>query len=486
VILTASNGAGARSVFKEITVAEETTRFLPHLIVPGQARAKGAAGSYFRSAFWMTNMGTDASLIRLRFVPSPVGLFGGGEELATFTLGERRSFAFDDILTEAFGANSDTAGAIVVETAEGSPVPIVTSRTYNDRGVDGSLGQYIAAVMLAEIASAEAIIEGLSSDDARRSNVGVVNLSTSPIQCNLTVFDESGTKRGNDVVLHVPAYSAVQVNGIANAAEAGSHSLFSVRFSASGPFFAYASKLDNRTSDPIFIPGTLAAHSIQHVDGVGAVTGAGGTIFRSNLIISNRNGVPAEVEIAMTPRGDTAPTQQASLTVPAGGTVSFEDAVRELYGIEGAGAIRITTNSSTPVVAWARTYSDLGTNGTLGQFIPGFATGDLIPTTGAILQGLSQNQRYRTNLGLVNVAQMPVEVTISAWSNEGVKAGEKTWNIESGQSVFVGAILREITGSDLTNSYLVITPSAPASIYAWASFVDNISTDQTFVRPVSY
>jgi len=54
-----------------------------------------------------------------------------------------------------------------------------------------------------------------------------------------------------------------------------------------------------------------------------------------------------------------------------------------------------------------------------------------------------------------------------------------------GQAISVGQVIKDIAATELADAYLTITPSAGGAIYAWASFVDNVSTDQTFVRPIN-
>ena len=75
----------------------------------------------------------------------------------------------------------------------------------------------------------------------------------------------------------VQPWSAVQTNKVNEAAEAGDLAVFSAKVMADGMFFAYASKVDNVTSDPIFVPDDLMAMDMQWIDGVAHSTGAGGT-----------------------------------------------------------------------------------------------------------------------------------------------------------------------------------------------------------------
>jgi PKD repeat protein len=482
VKLTVANAAGSNQTTREITIGDPSATYSAQLILPGQARAQGAGSSFFRTSMWLTNPGAAESIVRLKYVPT--GANGGAEESVLVTIPSNRSVAFADILSDAFGASTNTAGAIVVEVASGKATPIVTSRTFNDAGIKGTFGQYIPAISLSSAAGGEVLIEGLGGDAANRSNVGVLNLTETSINATITVRDADGFARGNPVPIAVPARSAVQVNGVNTAAGAGAMPLFGVRVTGTGSFFSYASKLDNKTSDPIFIPGTLAPRSAQWIDGVGSLVGANNTLFKSNLSLTNRNASDSAVTITLTPRGAVASTASTTVTLPASTTKFYNDAVSELFNFQGAGSLKLTAGSATPVVGWARTYSDQGAAGTLGQFIPAFAAEELIGTGGAIIQGLSQNSRYRTNAGFVNTGTSPVSVTVSVWRPDGSRAGEKVYTPAAGQSVFISQIIRDITGADVTDAYLRVVPAAGGAIYAWASFVDNVSTDQTFVRPI--
>jgi hypothetical protein len=61
---------------------------------------------------------------------------------------------------------------------------------------------------------------------------------------------------------------------------------------------------------------------------------------------------------------------------------------------------------------------------------------------------------------------------------------DRVYNLTGGQAIQVNRIIFDITGGELSNGYLTVTPSTGGAVYAWASYVDNVSTDQTFVRPI--
>ncbi|MDX1583268.1 MAG: PKD domain-containing protein, partial [Thermoanaerobaculia bacterium] len=485
VTLTVMNSSGSDVLSRSVRIFDPALGYQAKMITPGQARAAGSGGSFFKSAFWLTNLAATESIVRLHYLPTPGTPRGGAEETVLLSILPGESIAYRDVLGEALGATENTFGGIVVEVGEGMPAPVVTARTYNEpSAVSGTFGQYIPAVSLLDPSDLTIRMDGLGGDVSNRSNVGIANLTAETIGVTITVLDQEGTPVGTDIPVSLPAFSATQVNQVNVAAGAGRLAVFSVRISGTGPFFAYASKLDNTTSDPIFIPDSLQPASEQWIDGVGATPGAGGTFFRSDLSIANRGETDASVEIAYVPWGSTAPAGQTTLTVPATETLFFNDALSEIFSLSGAGLFRLTTSEGTPVVAWARTYNDRGNLGTLGQFIPGFRRSDLIGASGGLLQGLSDDADFRTNLGIVNVSDREVGVTIEAWTGGGVKAGEQFRIVQANGTLFIPTALSTISDSEITDGYVIIRPGTGGAIYAWASYVDNRSTDQTFVRPL--
>ena len=472
---------GGQSATATATVI--AAKYAPKLSAPGQARLAGAGGSFFKTTFWMVNPNTTETKVRLKFVTANTG---GGTNAKELTLAPNESVAYGDVLSEAFGATSDTSGVIIVETAPGSPTPLAAARTFNDLGANGTYGQYIPAVPLPTGSGGIFLqsLYGLGGDVSNRSNVGIVNLGTSDLDATISVLSPTGAHLGNDVPVHVPAQGAAQVNGVNLAAGAGSLSTFDVQIYSTAQYTGYASKLDNKTSDPIYIPSTLAAQTSQYIDGVGAVAGANNTFFRSDLLLHNAHvSASTTASVQFIRWGESTPFKSATVPLNAGESKLFHDVLNDLFSLSsGVGSLLIT--SSVPVVAWARTYNDLGANGTYGQFIPAFGTSDLIGQKGAILLGLSDNAAFRTNAGFVNRSSIGVEIAVSAWQGTN-KLAEKNYLVPANTTLNAGRIFLDLGLSNVSNVYLKIVPAAFPSIYAWASSIDNRSSDQTYVRPMA-
>jgi PKD repeat protein len=487
VRLTTSNAGGTSSATKSILVGIDVARWNAAVVVPGAARAGGVGSSFFRTALWITNPGSTELRTRLRWIPATGGSSGNAFASRFVNVDPGRVASWNDVASTLFGATADTVGMIAVDVPSGQATPVVTARTYNDAGELGTFGQYIPAVAVRSTAAGTLNLRGLRGDSLARTNVGLVNFSTSEVDVRLTVHDSAGHQLGNEVSARVGAGSMVQVNRPNEVAGAPGIELFSVRIPATTPLFAYASKLDNATSDPIFIPSDLVGRTLQWIDGVASASGLNDTRYRSNLSLANPGSTNVEATISFTPRGGTAPVATTRLTVAPGEELFRSDLLEALFSLTGAGSIRI--ESTGPLVAWARTFNDLGEGkGGFGQFIPAFGEEDLAGSAGAILPGLSQSATddsgFRTNLGLVNTGAEAVDATLALFSPTGAKIAETTWRVEAGQALFKSRVLAEIApGSEVDGGYLVVRPSIPGKLYCWASSIDNVSSDQIFVRP---
>ncbi len=98
---------------------------------------------------------------------------------------------------------------------------------------------------------------------------------------------------------------------------------------------------------------------------------------------------------------------------------------------------------------------------------------------------MSQNDEFRTNAGFFNVGTLDASVTVSVWSPDGDKLGEKAYSVPAGATIFVQQIIADVGVPSLSDGYLMLVPSEGGTLYGWASSVDNVSTDQTFFRPFS-
>jgi hypothetical protein len=471
-----SAGSGGLDGTHDIVIMPAET-LAPAMILPGLARSPGNAGSFFRTTVWITNPWNEDLRLRLVFRPGEGAASAEAVQPPAVTLAPHAMLAYADVLADLFHVTAGTAGVLLVESSDTTHLPVVSARTFNDTST-GTYGQYIEAVPLTQSAGNQ-WLHGLAADVANRTNVGIANLKDADSHATITLWNSAGIQIGSAIERDLPARTSIQINGVQSAAGVAEAAEFSARVSCDG-CAAFASKLDNITSDPVcIIPN--ASRRAQWIDGVGAAPGAGGTLWRSTLSIANESDADAAVDLAFTRWGDTAPSKTTQLTIAGGQARFFSNVVAELFGIEGSGSIAMT--SSMPVSAWTRTFNDRGAGGTIGQFIPAFGAEELLTERGAILQGLSENDAFRTNAGFVNVGMRPIEATVRCFKSDGSLLATKAYGVEPGQAVVIGRILADLGIAPIANVHLLVIPSIAGSLYTWASSVENLSTDQIFVRP---
>ncbi len=258
VTLTASNDAGSSSASRTLAVeggggSPPVTDPGAHAyLVPASAKVAGALG---------TNWVTDLVLNQ-----------GGGSELEVFLFFLERerdngsadgvrvvvpanaSLKLEDVVASVLGRDG-TSGAILV----GGDAPlVVSSRTYNDQGEAGTYGQHIPGTGLGEaLAEGQAArLVQLARTDDFRTNLGLASVSDRPVTVGVSFHAGSGEHLG-DVDFALAPFGHHQENDVLarfGAAPLGDAFAVVRSDTAGALFFAYASVVDNRTGDPVFIP----------------------------------------------------------------------------------------------------------------------------------------------------------------------------------------------------------------------------------------
>ena len=189
-----------------------------------------------------------------------------GPSTRTFTLAPRRAMRYVDVVKEVFG---HTGGAALRVVAVAGDVA-VSSRTYNQLS-DRTYGQYTAAIgeSAGVTAGHEVRLVQLAHSPVRtsgfRTNVGLVNTLATPTVVELVLRTPDGTEIGRRQVT-LRSFENTQLNDVFAAAGApavtGAYATV-VSHTEDARFLAYASVVDNRSSDPVFIPGEAVEAATQ-------------------------------------------------------------------------------------------------------------------------------------------------------------------------------------------------------------------------------
>jgi hypothetical protein len=234
----------------------------------------------------------------------------------------------------------------------------------------------------------------------------------------------------------------------------------------------YASVLDNRTQDPIFIPGSAVPGPSVIVPVVARTPGLGGTVWRSDVSIHNPTNATMILELRLL--GTTR-----SVTLFPGHTTTIEDVMTFMGAGNGTGALEIVkpAGGAGPIVS-SRTYTPrAGSTGTFGQFVPARDTTAF--TADAVITGLRSDAAFRTNVGFVSSSSAPISITVTLIDGGGVERGRTTVTVgPKGQVQMPLSALFTVSVSGRF-SLRAHTDAGPVMLM-YGSVIDNSSGDPIF------
>jgi plastocyanin len=219
----------------------------------------------------------------------------------------------------------------------------------------------------------------------------------------------------------------------------------------------------------------------------------GGSVnnFRTDTRIFNpSSSKDIQIQATLLPVGniDNSSRQSITITIPKRQMAVYDDVVASLFISTGLGAVRLS--SADDFVATQRIYAQQLVStaclapGTLGQFVPGLQTSDA--TKQGVLIQLKSNTEFRTNIGAVNPNSVTANVTWRLYDKNNALVGTSGGPIA--MPPFAVITPTNITSpfwafspgnADLSDAWVGFTSDQP--IFAYASVVDNFTTDPTFI-----
>ncbi|HEX6098860.1 MAG TPA: hypothetical protein VF432_21270 [Thermoanaerobaculia bacterium] len=208
--------------------------------------------------------------------------------------------------------------------------------------------------------------------------------------------------------------------------------------------------------------------------------GANGTLWRTEIVVSNVTEGPASVvPVTVTLHRDNGTAQDLVLHLSPMEVLAIPDAVHAWFGIEnGGGIVRVTWDGDqTRIMARARVYN-VGEHGEYGQSMPGLDTWRLVSTH--YLPGLSGIEGNRTNVGVSNPTTADALVWIELIDTSGLSRGSFATGIPARSYRQFNDIFSYFQAGPL-NAAMVRVSSTNVPVYAYASIVRNDTGDATFV-----
>jgi hypothetical protein len=218
-------------------------------LVAGIAHAPGAGGSTWRSTLAVINPSSQPANLAITYQ------YGGTSTTRAVVLSGNAIREWDDVASSLFSQSGSTSGSILV--ASDLPV-MVTARTYNAT-LGGTFGQYLpGAESATAIASGQmGMLPQIKKVSGYRTNVGFINLGSANVTIRTRLYSEDGFPLGNAITTNVAATEWKQINDVFATAGINQCTIGYATVeltSGAGPFWAYASVVDNASGDPTTIP----------------------------------------------------------------------------------------------------------------------------------------------------------------------------------------------------------------------------------------
>ena len=448
-------------------------------LVSAAAQVGGAGNSVWRTELTLFNASsTSAASGQFLFIPGA----GGTVVTQPLYLASLQSVTYNNALPDLFGIGSG-AGAIAIEATSPLATPDIkiTSRTFTT----GSLGTYGQAVpqIAADDLQQTLYVTGIESDGDYRTNIGLVNRSNAAVAVTLALFGSDGSMiastpvtipatnfQQNPLTNYFPAVTGQSRDGMTLRAIAGNAGAVSV----------YASVVNSKTQDPIYIQGTATSSSSRVViPAVGRAPGIGGTYWRSDVTLMNPNLIGVRVGWRYLAAGSNNTATGWSYMNLAGGETRVLRDVASAFGVaSGTGALEFAADGFTAPIITSRTYTTTVDGGTYGQSIDPVAS----YRADVYVPGLRSDASYRSNAGFYNNSDNETGVTAQLVNLNGQVVGQASLSVPAHAPVqfSLGALFPNVNLAQYSTLTLHAHTDGGAILFGYASVVDNASGDPVF------
>jgi hypothetical protein len=452
--------------------------------LPAAASLHGVPPADFHSDVWVFNGSAESETTVTATYRCATGTCG--DAVRTFTVPPRQVRSFPDIVATLFRA-PETFGAIEFESRT---LIVVTSRLYSPARSEPTLGMFVGGLKEND-AHASAVLTSLShsADPASgyRTNVGVYNPNDVAQPLLFSFFAASGEFLGQFFET-VAARRPVQINDVEIFRRLGllrDVRDFSCVVTGDGahPIYAYASVIDNRSGDPIFVPGEDAAGlavSKVTLPAAASLRGVGGTFFHTDARVWNPS---ASLFAAVRARyvcfaGDCGEPERELLIAPRQ-TVVLDDVVDSLFHAPGTGG-PVEFVSEQPIVVTSRLYTPDRSEPTSGMFVPGQAPDSAAPAQ--VLNGLARSGDSRVNVGVFNDAD-PQVITYRLFDGSGNLLGIASRFFGKREAFQVNDVFSflGVAAASVESAYCLVEGSGLLPIFSYAAVIDNRSQDPIFI-----
>ena len=380
-----------------------------------------------------------------------------------------------DVLSAALIAARTPAGA------EGAATVTVT----NTDGSAGTLSNAFTYRQLStvNIASNALRIPYAVDNLSFRTNLGINNPSSSPASVRVSLLDSRGLLVNRLESVIVPSRGYVQRNSVLRELEGISETTGregSLVLESDQPIQAFVSQIDTASGDPSILEGIRQGSSRLVLQ-----SAANSGPFQSNLVILNLSSNEALVDVIPLDRDSGQPIGAGLRNVAIGGNgfVRYDNVLEKVGVANNYGPLEIRATNGALLAAVSQVS---GLNRNTSGFLQAQSSDSSEQIL--ILPYVVENESFRTNLGLNNLGDRLVTVTLQLMVPDGKPAASPASVQIAPQALLqINRIVSYLSGnsasSPIAQGYVKITADQP--ILAFASQIDNASDDPSISTGVS-
>ncbi len=236
-----------------------------------------------------------------------------------------------------------------------------------------------------------------------------------------------------------------------------------------------------------------ATETVRIFPVISRTDGQAGSRWRTGLNVVNVNDAAMTAWASWFPANDDgleAADQTVEIAIAAASTEVVDDAINDLFGDDGNGALMLS--ASEPFAAAAHVFNDQRDNpdigGTFGLFVPAVDPSNLSESGVLLLASnrpSSTGTGFRSNVVLFNPNPFAVNLTLTALAVDGEVLGSDSMTLEPFMNAVEGVfrLIPSVPSSSRTQDAFIISYSADAPVAVALTPVDNATNDGFYVSP---
>jgi len=386
-----------------------------------------------------------------------------------------------DILRRAEGGISELVSVKLEST---NPIAAV-SKIWTSLS-EGEMAQTIPVLEEWEIVkdTGPALLPLLREEWSYRTNIGIWNDSGLRLDGRLEVFDGEGRSLGQEPLEPVGPGMTRQftrpTRWFTNEAVKSGFAAITIEENPYHRWTAWTSVIDRITGDATFHLAQKPTDQPFVIAAAVHVQGAGSTRWRTNLTLVNPADDDVVVQVVPLPSSSwEGSLEPVTVAISARSTTLFEDVALSLWNGHGVAALLVEPQEGA-VAAASRTFTVGDDGGTFGQGIEPMAVSE--EAGGSMwIPGIREDQGHRTNFGVINVHEEPVDVILVLHHATGNVVMRRNLVVPARGLLQINQPLAALD-YEISNGAAEVKVTSPGGrVLAWASVVDNASGDAVFI-----